>query len=58
MPEILKKSSKTLDQFTAISDLQNNVERVLLQVGKRQPVEGFQNEVIVLRYLRYSCLKG
>ena len=28
MPEILKKSSKTGDQFTAISDLQNNVERV------------------------------
>ena len=36
MPEILKKLSKTGDQFTAISDLQNNEERVLLQVGNRQ----------------------
>ena len=36
MPEILKKSSKIGDQFTAISDLQNNVERVLFQVRNRQ----------------------
>ena len=36
MPEILKKSSKTGDQFTAISDLQNNEKRVLVQVGNRQ----------------------
>ena len=36
MPEILKKSSKTGVQFTAISDLQNNVEHVLFQVGNRQ----------------------
>ena len=36
MPEILKKSSKTRVQFTAISDLQNNVEHVLFQVGNRQ----------------------
>ena len=36
MPEILKKASKTGDQCTAILDLQNNVEGVLLQVGNRQ----------------------
>ena len=36
MPEILKMSSKTGDQFTATSDLQNNVERVLFQAGNRQ----------------------
>ena len=58
MPEIFKNSSKTGDQFTAISDLHNNVERVLLQVGNRHSVEGFQNEFIVPRYLRHSCLKG
>ena len=33
MPEILKKSSNTGDRFTAISDLQNNVERVYFRVG-------------------------
>ena len=35
MLDILKKSSKTRDQFTAISDLQNNEERVLFQAGNR-----------------------
>ena len=55
MPEILKKSSKTGDQWTAISDLQNNVERVLLQVGNRQLSRRFSERA---RYLRYSCLKG
>ena len=31
MPEILNDRLKTGDQFTAISDLQNNGERVLLR---------------------------
>ena len=44
MSEILKKSSVTGDRFTAISDLQSNVERVLFQAGNRQ--------LIVPRYLR------
>ena len=33
MLKILKKSSKTGDRFAAISDLQNNEERVLFQTG-------------------------
>ena len=41
MPEILKKSSKTGDQFTAISDLQSNEERVLFQAWNRQPSRKF-----------------
>ena len=45
MPEILKKSSKTGDQFTAISNLQNNVERVLLQFGDRQLSGRFSERV-------------
>ena len=36
MLEILKKSSKTGDRFLAVSDLQNNEERVLFQTGNRQ----------------------
>ena len=36
MPEILKMSSKTGAEFTAISDLQNNEERVLCLAGNRQ----------------------
>ena len=31
-----KKSSKTVDQFTAISDLQDNKEHVLFQTANRQ----------------------
>ena len=45
MPEILKKSSKTGDQFTAISDLQNNMERVLFQAGDRQLSQKFPEKV-------------
>ena len=45
MPEILKKSSKTGDKFTAISDLQNNEERVLFQVGNRQLNRKFSEQV-------------
>ena len=45
MPEILKKSSKTGDQFTAISDLENNVERLLPQAGNRQLSQKFQEKV-------------
>ena len=33
--EILKKSSKTGDRLTAISDLQDNEERVLFRAGKK-----------------------
>ena len=33
MPEILKNSSKTRDQFSAILDLQNSEERVSVQPG-------------------------
>ena len=36
MPKILKKSSKTGDQVTAISDLQNSDKGVLFQAGNRQ----------------------
>ena len=45
MPEILKKSSETGDQFTATSDLQNNVERVLFRVGNSQLSQKFQEKV-------------
>ena len=50
MPEILKKSSKTGDRFTATSDLQNNVERALFQAGNRQlsqkiPGKGYSYQV-------------
>ena len=41
MPEILKKSSKTGDRFTAILDLQNNVEHILFQAGNRQLSQKF-----------------
>ena len=36
MPEILEKSSKTGDQFVAISDIPNNEECVSFQAGNRQ----------------------
>ena len=36
MPEILKKSSKTGGQFTAISNFQNSEERVSVQPENRQ----------------------
>ena len=45
MPEILKKSSKTGDQSTAISDLQSNVERALPQAGNRQLSQKFPEKV-------------
>ena len=45
MPEILKESSKTEDQFTTISDLQNNVERVLPIAGNRQLCQKFPQKV-------------
>ena len=44
MPEILKKSQKTGDRFTATSDLQNNVERVLFQAGNRQLSQKFREK--------------
>ena len=45
MPEVLKKSSKTGDQFTAISDLQNYEERVLFQAGNSQLSQKFSQQV-------------
>ena len=45
MPEILKRSSKTGDQFTDISDLRNNEERVLFQAGNRQLSRKFSEQV-------------
>ena len=45
MPEIFKKSSKTRDQFTVNSDLQNNEEHVLFQVGNRQLSRKFSERV-------------
>ena len=36
MSEILEKPSKTGDRFTAISDLQNKVERVFFQAWNMQ----------------------
>ena len=45
MLEILKKSSKTGDRFSAISDLQNNEERVLVQAGNRQLSQKFPEKV-------------
>ena len=44
MPEILKKSSKTGDRFTAIN-LQNNVVSVLFQAGNRQLSQKFPKKV-------------
>ena len=44
-PEILKKSLRTRDRFTAISDLQNNEERVLFQAGNRQLSQQFPEKV-------------
>ena len=58
MPKILKKTSKTGDQFTAISDLHNNEERVLFQTGKRQLRREFSEQVYSPRYLKYCFLKG
>ena len=45
MSEILRKSSKTGDLFTAISDLQSNVERVLFQAGNRHLSQKFPEKV-------------
>ena len=45
MPEILKKSSKTVDQFAAISDLQNNGESVLFQAENKQLNRKFSEQV-------------
>ena len=58
MPEILKKASKTGHQFTAISDLQYNKERVLFQAGKRHLSRKFSDKFIVPRYPKYCCRKG
>ena len=58
MLETFKKSSKTGDRFTAISDLQNKEERVYFKLGIVNSVDSFQSKFIVPRYLKYSCLKG
>ena len=52
-----KKSSKTGDRFTAISDLQKN-EEFFISGWELVAVESFQNKFIVPRFLKYSCLKG
>ena len=44
-PEILKKSLKIGDRFTAISDLRNNEQRVLVQAGERQLSQNFPAKV-------------
>ena len=46
MREILKKSSKTGDRFTAVSDLKNNEERVLFQAANRQRSQKFPDKVL------------
>ena len=46
--EILKKSFKTGDRFTAFSDLQNNEERVSLQAENRQLIRKFSKQVYSL----------
>ena len=45
MPEILNKSSKTGDRFTAILDLQKNEERVSFQAGNTQLNHKFPEKV-------------
>ena len=45
MAEILKKSSKTEDRFTATSDLQNNEEHALFRAGNRQLSQKFPEQV-------------
>ena len=47
MPEILKKSSKTGDRFTAISDLKNNEEHVLFRAGNRQLSRKFPEQFYI-----------
>ena len=44
--EILKKSSKTADRFTAISDLQNSEVHVYFKLGIGNSVESFQKDLI------------
>ena len=41
MPEMPEKSSKTRDESTAISDLQNNEELVYFKLGIGNSVERF-----------------
>ena len=43
--KILEKLSESGDRFTAISYLQNNEERVLLQAGNRQLIQKFSEQV-------------
>ena len=45
MPEILKKSSKTGNRFTAITDFQNNKDPVLFQTGNRQLSRKFSEQL-------------
>ena len=45
LEEILEKSLKTGDRFTAISDLQNNEKRALFQAGNRQLIRKFSKQV-------------
>ena len=45
MLEIVKKSSITGDQFTAISDRENNDESALFQAGNRELSRKFPEKV-------------
>ena len=54
-PEILKKSSKTRDQFTATSDFQYSEERVLFQAGNRQLSRQFPEKVLKPQVLNCSA---
>ena len=60
MLEILKKSLKTGDRFTAISDLQTMRSMLYLELGIGNSIKSFQSKFMVprLRYKKYSCLKG
>ena len=43
--EVLEKSSKRGDRFTAISDLQKNEERAFFQAGNRELIRKFSKQV-------------
>ena len=53
MLEILKKSSKTGDRFTAISDLQTMRSMLYLELGIGNSIKSFQSKFMVPR-LRYK----
>ena len=58
MPEILKRSSKQGFNLQPFQIFKTMWSVFYFRLGIGNSVEGFQNEFIVPRYLRYSCLKG